>query len=391
MTRSRMTLLFIHGSADLYGSDITLLQLVSGLNRERFCSVVVVPYAGPLVSCLERAGAEVVIRPDLPVLRRQHMTAGGMLRLVASSFRSISWLLYCLRRRNVALVHGNTLAVAIAGLAARIAGRPQVWHVHEIITQPRVVAAFLAALTSAVSTVVIANSQATAEHYRRACFASSTPVRVILNGTREFNSQERSKQSLRTLVGAADGDIVFTLIGRVNRWKGHSVFIDAAESIAAESEDARFLVVGDSFSGQEHLSKAVDQRIETSDLLRGRMVRLPHTAEIGSVYAASDVVIVPSTEPEPFGLVAVEAMAAGLPMIASRIGALPEIVEDGRTGLLVEPNSPVSLTTAMRKLADSPSLRASMGRKGKERFENCFRVKRYVQEFDQLYEEVLGG
>jgi glycosyltransferase involved in cell wall biosynthesis len=317
------------------------------------------------------------------------MNLGGFLRL-ALSLRSVWWLAGLVRQRNVALVHSNTLAVLLAGSAAMLARRPQVWHVHEIILRPRIVASLLATLSSLLATVVVANSKATAERYRQTRLATSTPVRVVVNGVDESRVLGRAGMTLRSVANAGPQDVVFTLIGRVNRWKGHSVFLDAAELLATEFENARFLVVGDSFAGQEQLSEAVDRRIETSDTLRGRAIRLPHMAEVGSVYEASDVIVVPSTEPEPFGLVAAEAMAAGLPVIASRIGALPEIVDDHRTGLVVDADNVASLLSAMGTLSTSPSQRADMGRRGRERYERCFRVDRYVKEFAQLYEELLS-
>ncbi|HET7481215.1 MAG TPA: glycosyltransferase family 4 protein [Rubrobacteraceae bacterium] len=389
MDRPPSSLLFIHASADLYGSDITLLQIVSGLDRDRFRAVVVVPYAGPLVPRLQEAGAEVLVYPGLPVVRRQCLRLTGLLRLTLSSLKTALWLAGVMRRRNVALVHNSTLAVALAGLAAGLARRPQLWHVQEIVTRPRVVASLLATISSVVSTVVVANSQATAGHYHRTRFTASAPVRVIPNGVDESRLRDRAGTASRSLVEASPEDTVFTLVGRINHLKGHAVFLDAAERIAAESENVRFLIVGDSFAGQEELTEAVDERIESSDLLRGRAIRLPHTAEIGNVYEASDVVVVPSTEPESFGLVAAEAMAAGLPVIASRIGALPEVVNDGSTGILVDPGDATSLLAAMRKLHLSPSGRVRMGRLGRERFERCFRVETYVEGFNRVYEELL--
>lgn len=385
----KSSLLFVHASADLYGSDITLLQIVSGLDRRRFDAIVVVPYDGPLVPRLEEAGAEVLVVTDLPVIRRQHLTPAGLLRL-AGSLLSVVGLARFIRRRSVALVHCNTLAVAPVGIAARLAGRPQVWHVHEIIAGPRAVASTLATLSSVLSTLVVANSRATEAHYRRTRIASSTPVEVILNGVDEDRMRGHSGAEVRSLVGAEADEVVFTLVGRINRWKGQPVFLDAAERLAAESEKARFVLAGDSFAGQEGLTEAVDRRIQSSDVLRGRAVRLPYVPDVGIVYAASDVVVVPSTEPEPFGLVAAEAMSAGLPVIASRIGALPEIVEEGRTGLLSEPGEVDALLSAMKELAASPSLRAEMGRRGRERFERRFRVERYTREFNKLYGRLLG-
>lgn len=357
--------------------------------------MVVVPYAGPLVPRLEEAGAEVVIISDLPVIRRQYMNVGGLLYLV-SSLRSVWWLAKLVRRRNVALVHSNTLAVLLVGLAAVLSRRPQVWHVHEITVRPRGIALLLATLSSAMSTLVIANSRTTADHYRCTRIVTSTPIRIILNGIDESRLLGGSGTSLRSLLRAGSRDVVFTLIGRVNALKGHSVFLDAAERLAGERlagevENVRFLMVGDSFAGQSHWSEAVDERVRSSETLRERAIRLPHTAEVKDVYAASDVVVVPSVEPESFGLVAAEAMAAGLPVIASRIGALPEIVEEHRTGLLAEPNDAASLLAAMRELSQSPDRRVEMGRRGRARFEQHFRVGRYVEQFARVYEELLAG
>jgi glycosyltransferase involved in cell wall biosynthesis len=338
---------------------------------------------------LQQAGAEVLIRPDLPVLRRRYMSVGGVFHL-ALSLRSIWWLVNLIRERRVALVHSNTLSVLPAGLAARLVGCTRVWHVHEIIIQPRIVASLLATLSSAASDVVVANSRATADHYRRTRFATSAPIEVILNGVDESRLRGRAENPLRSLTEAGPADTVFTLVGRINRWKGHSVFLDAAERFATEAGDVRFLIVGDSFSGQESLTEAVDRRIASSEILRGRVVRLSHVAEVGSVYEASDVVVVPSIEPEPFGLVAAEAMAAGLPVIASRIGALPEIVAEHRTGLLVDPGDANSLLAAMRRLNASPTRRDEMGRQARKRFERCFRVDRYIEEFTRVYDDLLS-
>jgi glycosyltransferase involved in cell wall biosynthesis len=388
--KARSILLFVHASADLYGSDIILLQLVAGLDPDRFEAIVVVPYRGPLVPYLEEAGAEVLVHPGLPVVRRQHLNAAGLFRLAVSSLGTARWISGLIRRRDVALVHNSTLAASLAGLAARVAGRPQIFHVQEIIVRPRIVAAALATLSSAASTLVVANSRATAEHYRGSRLAtSSAPIRVIPNGVDEARLRKTPDASLRSLVGAGPRETVFTLVGRVNRLKGHRVFFEAAERLAAEFERARFLVVGDSFAGQERLSEEVDRRIESSDKLRGRAVRIPHVARVGDVYEASDVVVVPSTEPESFGLVAAEAMAAGLPVIASRIGALPEVVDHGRTGILVDPGEATSLLEAMRKLCLSPALRAEMGSAGRARFERHYRVAGHAEEFNRTYDQLL--
>ena len=383
------TILFIHGSADLYGADIILLQLVAGLNRDRFRSLVIVPYDGALVPHLREAGAEVIVWPDLPVLRRRDMNVRGFLRL-AFSLRTIYRLIRLIRERDVAVVHSNTLAVVPSGIAAKLSRCPQLWHVHEIIVHPRIGASLLATLSSAFSDLVVACSQATASHYRRTRLISSTPVKAILNGIDESRARNRNEISLRSLLGIDSKDTVFALLGRINHWKGHPIFLDTAEYLAAEFKNVSFLIAGDSFAGQEQLTEAVDRRIKSSEILRRRMFRLPHMANVGSVYEASDTIIVPSIEPDPFSTVVLEAMAAGLPVIATRIGGVPEAVVDNITGLLVDPNNVASLLAAMKKLVGSPSLRAEMGSNGRDRFKRNFGVARFLEEFNEVYEELQG-
>ena len=197
MTAPRSTLLFVHGAADLYGFDITLLQLVSGLDREdSMPSWLFLMTARSFHAC---SGRRRGLRPPRPSGTPTPVHECGGVFHLALSLRSIWWLVNLIRERKVALVHANGLGVLPAGLATRLVGCAWVWHVHEIVIQPRIVASLLATLSSAASNVVIANSRATAEHYRQTRFASSAPIEVILNGVDESRLCGSVEDPLRSL------------------------------------------------------------------------------------------------------------------------------------------------------------------------------------------------
>ena len=111
----------------------------------------------------------------------------------------------------------------------------------------------------------------------------------------------------------------------------------------------------------------------------------PHD-ELPAFYRRADVLVVPSLS-EAFGKPAVEAMASGLPVVATRVGGIPEVVADGETGLLVPPNDPVALAEAMGRLAADPALRARLGAAGRARAEERFSYDRIAREVETLDEE----
>src|SRR5215217_1059242 len=112
MRKDKSTVLFLHSSAGLYGADVSLLQLVAGLDRNKFRAVVVVPDNGSLIAHLQEVGAEAIVYSNLPVLRRQYTNPRGLFHLAVAFIRSVPWLVDLVYKRNVDLVHGNTLAVA---------------------------------------------------------------------------------------------------------------------------------------------------------------------------------------------------------------------------------------------------------------------------------------
>ena len=118
------------------------------------------------------------------------------------------------------------------------------------------------------------------------------------------------------------------------------------------------------------------------------MLIIPFQNEIHKIWQAIDIAVVPSTEPEPFGMVAIEAMLAHKPIVASNHGGLTEIIENNATGFLVTPNSVQDLVIALEKLIQNELLRKEMGEKGYLRVTTAFSVEQYVDSFEKFFEKI---
>jgi glycosyltransferase involved in cell wall biosynthesis len=153
-------------------------------------------------------------------------------------------------------------------------------------------------------------------------------------------------------------DVLVLVLGALERRKGHAMLLDAARRLASERPALRYVFAGD---GSERAALA-----GAAHELGDRVVFAGFRQDIGACLAAADVVALPSLH-EGLGVAALEAMAAGRPVVASRVGGLAEVVVDGETGLFAEPGEPESLATALATLAKDPGLRARLGEGGRRR------------------------
>ncbi len=173
-------------------------------------------------------------------------------------------------------------------------------------------------------------------------------------------------------------------IGRFTPQKGFQVAIEAFPRILARYPAARLVLIGDGPTRADLEARAASLGIETAVSFRGWVAPpdIPH--EIND----STMVVLPSRYGEGFGLVALEAAQMGRPVIASRVGGVPEIVRDGVTGLLVEPDDASALSNAILTLLDHPESAASLGRAAL-RYSETFTFDRYADEYDALYRQLM--
>lgn len=388
---NRELVLLVHQSSDMYGSDKVLFMLARGLlTQSRFHPVVVLPMAGPLFDALTESGVEVHVG-EVAKVSRAIFTLTGAVHLVRSLRRSIRVLDRIVAGRSVAVVHSNTLAV-LAGAGWSVARRKRhLWHVHEILVSPKLVAKSFPRLVSWASHRVMSNSKATEKWLLSEQPQLGPRSVVVCNGLPEvLRPKALAVQRFRQCVGASDKDVVVTLVGRINRMKGHQVLLDAAAALKVRADLPKivFVIVGGPAPGLEKLPDQLKVRA-TEAGLADRVHFLPFEDDVWPVWFGSDIAVVPSIEPESFGMVAIEAMAAGVPVVASGHGGILDIVCPERTGLLVPPGDALSLADALARLAGDSGLRKEMGRAGAERQRQSFSVESQISRTIGVYEEMV--
>lgn len=388
VAEGRRNLLVVHQSAELYGSDRSLLELLQGIDRRHWYPIVCLPERGPLMDALTSEELEVHVLPVVKV-SRSLFNPSGIVRLGPQVARALRGLDTATRGRRIDLVYSNTLAVWGGALWAQKRQVPHVWHVREIVERPWLVGWLMRRLAQLLSVRVICNSEQT-----RQWLDAVPPGRrsvVVWNGIREsIPPSSNERDSSRRQLGVLDPRPVILLLGRISPIKGQTLLLDAAEILMRRSSPPFLVVmVGGPPPGQPELRDALETRLRTSPA--ANVVQLFDFApDVRRFFAAADVLAVPSRQPESFGRVAVEAMATGLPVVAAAHGGLADIVDPGRTGLLVPPNDAEALADALAKLAEDPQMRNEMGQAGRLRQQERFSLQAYRTGVWRVFEEALS-
>ena len=382
-------ILFIHQSAELYGSDKTLLLLLKNLDKNKFKPIVLLPFDGPLKEALENENIEVVIAPVLKLYRKLFTPKNliGFFKDIKAAFKIVNELH---KKHQFTLIYSNTLAVLLGIMFAWKNNIKHLWHVHEIIEKPSLFKkAFVGLLSLKSNTHIVYNSQATKVFWELNKSIINKGV-VIWNGI-EINTPESSTSELfdirKNLFLAQPNEIILALVGRISRWKGQMILLDAFNNLVQKNENIKLVFVGAPPPNQEKFQEDLEDRISSFNL-NDKVLIIPFQNEIHKIWQAIDIAVVPSTEPEPFGMVAIEAMLAHKPIVGSNHGGLTEIIENNATGFLVTPNSVQDLVIALEKLIQNELLRKEMGEKGYLRVTTAFSVEQYVDSFEKFFEKI---
>ena len=347
-----------------------LLAIVRGLDPERWRAVCVLPERGELAGRLEQAGTEVVVHP-LAVLRRRLASPAGALGLARAVRRDRAALGALARDRGAALVHSNTSVVLSGGAIARGAGVPHLVHVREIYPTPPLAWPLMR------RRLLRADALACISRAVQQQFGGSARARLLYDGLPRVPEPPGASAARERLGLPADAFVV-AFVGRLSDWKGQDVFARALALEPLAGIGAIGLIAGDEVPGSGHGAEL--DRLAAELDIEERLVRLGFVEDIDVVLGAADALVVPSKRPEPLGLVALEGMAAGLPVVASNEGGLAEIVREAKAGALVPPGDPAALATALRALAESPVTVDGLPER--------FTAERMLAELQALYDEL---
>ncbi|HET9785391.1 MAG TPA: glycosyltransferase family 4 protein, partial [Terriglobales bacterium] len=239
--------------------------------------------------------------------------------------------------------------------------------------------------------LAVANSQAVAAAYAERVPALAGKLRGIANGIDPESLAGGDRAAFRRRWNLADDAFVFGMTAILAPWKGHEVFLAAARAVLAALPGARFLIVGDDvYDTRGHGQRRTWLEAQVRELGLGESVCFTGYLRDGlaDAYAACDVAVHASTLPEPFGRTAIEAMAAGVPLVAAAAGGMLEIVEPERSGLLTPPGDAGALAAVMLRLAREPELRTRLIAGGRQRVRERFSQDAIHAQWMELYREL---
>jgi glycosyltransferase involved in cell wall biosynthesis len=340
--------------SEVSGAGVALLDTAVHLDRSRFDPVLIVPAEGPLAVRARAAGMEPVIVANA----EESMASAGLARRLALAGRRAGYvarLRAFLARGGYALAYVSSSTSVFAGMAARLARIPVVWHIHETVEQPgRATRLKLKWIERLSSGVLYASGSA-----EDAFPAAQVKRRLVVRNFVDVARFERADggEAAREALGIPGGAAMVVSSGMFHR-KAPDVFLQAAAMLCADPDcGARFVVLGAAAPGQEAFAADLHRRAAAPPL-GGRVVFAGFRDDLPAVLKGADIFVSPSRN-EALPIAITQAMAAGTPVIATDTGDCAALLEGGRLGLVVPREDAAALARAMRSaLADAPGARA---------------------------------
>jgi glycosyltransferase involved in cell wall biosynthesis len=371
-----VVLAVIH-SATFGGPHNEILRLTPALRTAGFDPIVLLPAeAGSAAARLASGGVRTV---SLPMVRwRKRRWPGFWLLFPIRFVRDVARLIRLIRQSDVGLVHGYGINLQ-AAVAARLAGVPLVWSVIDI-GAPRPLRALVANALVRLADGVLLDGASIADAYpvlarlgsRARVYYPPVPLDTF-----------RRPSPPRTRTGAT---VTVGTVANLNPDKGLEDLIESAQLVVARA-DVRFELTGARHATQAALADRLEHA--AAGVPEGRFRILGETDDVPGRLAGLDIFVV-SSRHEGTTTTAIEGMAAGLPVVATRVGGLAEIVEDGVTGLLVPPGDPPALAAAILELVGDAGRRRLLGKNGRAAAEARFGVERTATVVLDAYRAALN-
>ena len=354
--------------AQLGGAEIATLRVMEAHDQSRYVPVGLLFEDGPAARHLDDVGIEHAIAPLRP-----RFSSGG------ERHAARVWLEQQITNQRIDLQHSvMAWTQALAAPAARRAGVPAVWFQHNRATWRSGIEVWA---TLSACKIVFANSRFTQAAQQRLNIRRR-PIELVYPPTMVNDAGEAD--SFRKAIGVAQDVVLVAVCGRLLHAKGQDIALSA---LARASVNLHVALVGASAFGLEPDYPAqLESMVEQYDL--GHRVHFVGFQEdMSSVYAAADIVLHTSRLRETYGLVVAEAKQFGCAIVATNRGAIPELIQDGKNGMLFDPDDPAFLAQILTRLAADGDLRTRLGTAARR--ETAITPSHAAQQIEQAYDRVL--
>lgn len=301
--------------------------------------------------------------------------------------RTVLDLVKLIRSRRIAVLHCHGYGSCTFGrIAATLAGIPAIVHEHMVDESPPVYQRVSDLCLAPFTAHAIAVSEAVAAFMADHRHVPRSSIDVVYNAIRDMTVDAPSEPDRRSLASEFGIDPAFPVVGIVGRLdpvKGHDLFLDAARLVLESVPETQFLIVGDGQLRNELAARADRLGISAKVFFVGYRPDIPAVMSLLDVYACCSTY-------EGLGLANLEAMSLAKPVVATAVGGIPELIEHGRSGLLVPAGEPEAMAQAIIEILHSEELRTTLGRGALKRYEEDFRLSAVAKQLKDVYDNVLA-
>jgi glycosyltransferase involved in cell wall biosynthesis len=369
------------------GPQLRVLQVARRLKDTGFDTVVAIPTGDREYATLLDQARIPFHEMNLVRLRRSFDPIEHG-RFLATFWPNVKELRQLIRKHRIDIVHTNGLMNLQAPVAARLERVGLVWHLNDLGT-PKLLRLMFLPLVRGWSHRIALAARAVGQY----CFPDATIIAECFQllyapvDTERFSPQVDGTKVREELNIAPECPVV-GIVANICPGKGQEHFLEAATVIKRRYPSAKFLVVGGKLDNRRKFWSALMQQTARLGLGRdvfftGRRSDVPQLLQAMTVF-------VQASESEACPMAVLEASASGLPVVATKVGGTPELVQDGVTGILIEPRNPKQIADAVLRLLDSPEMATRMGRAGADFMRQHFSLDACAEAHARMYNAILS-
>lgn len=378
------SIIFFHPSSELYGADKILTYIMKCYPDYK--KTVILKSQGPLIDLLlkEFTDVKIEIIPTLPVIAKKNLKVKGIISFLFSLliFKKSIRHLY---KENPSIIYLNTLATI--PVLFYFKNRKKVIHVHEILSNNNLLNKTINKVALKHADHIICVSNAVLHNFKLNNTKFNDKLQLVQNGI-NFNKIENTTKDFIPEIDR--NKINFALIGRIKpSHKGQLLLLKAISMLPYEYvSKSHFYLIGSPVPGQEYMLDDVVEEI-TKLCLQNHVTIISFIKDIENIYKEMDVIIVPSTFDDPFPTTVLEGMFFSKPIIGTRVGGIPEMIDDRISGFITNRDDSEDLSKKIIFFIDNPSEIKRMGENGRLRFNNNFSEESFYDKYSKIIKNII--
>jgi glycosyltransferase involved in cell wall biosynthesis len=379
---------YVNHTGAVSGAEKVLLNMLRGLDRNVYEPVVICPENGDLPLIVK---AENIACEPMPLIQaRFSWRPSDLWRAITSLTRAIGALRRILSLIEPDIVHANGLRAGIAASMASVGTRRKiVWHIHDNLPRHPISTLLRVAALALHPARIVAVSDSTAKAF---CgpFSFEGAISTIHNGVdlAQFPPKGEDRELKRAALGIPEESFVVCAVGQICARKGLIELVQAVEIAHAEAPELRLVIAGSVvFEHEKEYFRRLQSATQAS-AARGNVHFTGQVQNVSALLQSADLLVLNSHE-EPFGLVLIEAMSSGTPVLATRAGGIPEIVKDSENGWLIDKADTPGLARKLVELAKNKEELKRVSRHAREVTCPQFSLARFQGRLHNFYAELL--